>query len=92
MLQYYFRKWSFLHESTYNNQQVAAVNIRTHCTILKWKKKNIEGHLRYKNLQTYPRLGPFGAMNGKTMPTTPKIAEKIMIGKADAPMIAEELR
>lgn len=41
-------------------------------------------------MATYPLLGPFGAMIGKAMPITPKMAEKIMIGSADAPMVAGE--
>jgi len=35
----------------------------------------------------YPRSGPFGMMNGNTMPTTPQKAVKIKTGKAAAPMI-----
>jgi len=34
-----------------------------------------------------PRSGPFGMMNGNTMPTTPQKAVKIKTGKAAAPMI-----
>jgi len=36
----------------------------------------------------YPRSGPFGMMNGNTMPTTPQKPVKIKTGKAAAPMIA----
>lgn len=35
---------------------------------------------------THPRLGPFGTMNGRTIPTTPQMTVKIIIGIAEAPI------
>lgn len=86
--------------NTYNSQQVAAVNINTHWTILFGCKEiekingqfiGLDGVCNYfqsvnlfgnwtKTTMTHPRFGPFGARNGKTMPTTPHNAVKMITG------------
>ena len=50
-------------------------------------KNTNEARQLFHLASTHPRFGPLGATIGKTMPITPKMAVKMMIGITAAPIL-----